>query len=111
MTSVAATSRRRRAPKAPPQTPAQRRADIVSRTLAGLFGAYGFAAVSAGFMALYLPMPKPEATTAGMMLSVVVWVCAGLWVFAARTATRAWIGLAAPTAVMGLLIILAGGRT
>ncbi|MGP5188230.1 DUF3649 domain-containing protein [Vreelandella alkaliphila] len=36
-------------------------------------------------------------------LSFVVYLCAIIWVFAMRSATRAWLGLAVSSAICGLL--------
>ncbi len=43
----------------------------------------------------------------GMLLSFPMFAGAVIWVFAARTALRAWTGLAIPALVLGLVILLA----
>ena len=60
---------------------------------AALFGGYALAAF-ASMAALALPGPKTEGVLWGMLASFIVYACAVIWVFAARTAGRAWTGLA-----------------
>lgn len=61
--------------------------------MAAIFGGYALAAL-ASVAALALPMSKPQAVLTGMLVSFVVYVCAVIWVFAVRSARRAWSGLA-----------------
>lgn len=70
------------------------RGPLVSRIVAALFGGYALAAL-ASVAALALPMGTVEAVLAGMQASFVVYAAAAIWVFAARSASRAWLGLAA----------------
>ncbi|HWK71087.1 DUF3649 domain-containing protein [Pollutimonas sp. M17] len=69
-------------------------APLVSRIVAALFGGYVLAAL-ASVATLALPMSKPQAVLAGMLASFVIYACAVIWVFAARSALRAWAGLLA----------------
>ncbi|WP_143599072.1 DUF3649 domain-containing protein [Variovorax boronicumulans] len=65
---------------------------LVSRIVAALCGGYALAALSSvSFVAL--PMSKSDAVLAGMMLSFSVYTGAVVWVFAVRSAVRAWVGL------------------
>jgi hypothetical protein len=66
---------------------------LLSRIVAGLFGGYALAALCS-VAAVALPMAPTEAVLTGMLASFVVYVCAVVWVFAVRSATRAWVGLA-----------------
>ncbi|EKS69973.1 hypothetical protein BURK_017885 [Burkholderia sp. SJ98] len=70
-----------------------RHGPLVSRIVAAIFGGYALAAL-ASVAALALPMSKPQAVLTGMLVSFVVYVCAVIWVFAVRSARRAWSGLA-----------------
>ncbi|MEZ5763048.1 MAG: DUF3649 domain-containing protein [Xanthobacteraceae bacterium] len=75
---------------------------LVSRIIAALLGGYGLAALSS-VAVLALPMSKPQAVIAGMLASFLVYAGAVVWVFAVRSATRAWAGLiilAAPLSLM-----------
>ena len=65
---------------------------LISRIIAALFGGYALAALSS-VAALALPMRVTEGVLTGLMASFVVYTCAVIWVFAVRSATRAWVGL------------------
>ncbi|WP_425414321.1 DUF3649 domain-containing protein [Ottowia thiooxydans] len=67
-------------------------APLVSRVLAAVIGGYSLAAL-ASVAARVLPMPAPETVFTGMMASFLVYTGAVIWVFAVRSARRAWIGL------------------
>lgn len=66
---------------------------LVSRIVAALFGGYALAALTS-VAAVALPMNRTEAVFTGMLLSFVVYALAVIWVFAVRSAWRAWAGLA-----------------
>ena len=82
------------------------RLGIASRTLAAIAGGYLLSALVAAVSALYLPTTRVEATLAGMLASFVVYTCAVMWAFAARTAGRAWAGIAAPCVPLGSVLLL-----
>ena len=67
-------------------------APLMSRIVAAVFGGYALAALTS-VATLALPMSRPEAVLTGMLLSFVVYALAVVWVFAVRSATRAWAGL------------------
>lgn len=67
-------------------------APLLSRILAALLGGYALAALSS-VAALALPLDGPQAVLTGMQASFLIYACAVLWVFAARSAVRAWAGL------------------
>ena len=59
----------------------------------------GYAVAALGSVAvLALPMAKPQAVIAGMLASFAIYAGAVIWVFAVRSATRAWAGLAVAAA-------------
>jgi hypothetical protein len=92
---------------APSLTPAARhRWMVASRALAAIAGGYALAALSAAALAVFLPLSSADATLAGTMLSFLVYACAVIWVFAARNARRAWLGLILPMALLGLALWL-----
>ncbi len=82
---------------------------VASRTLAASFGGYGLASLAAAACAVSLSMARSDAVLTGMMVGLVVQVSAAIWAFAARTALRAWLGLAAPGVALGLLVFQGGG--
>ena len=77
---------------------------VASRALAAIVGGYGVAALFTGAFAAWLPGRRSDATLSAMMLSFAVYACAVIWVFAARSAWKAWMGLAGPALMLGALI-------
>lgn len=77
-------------PRARPRLPG---AALLSRIVAALLGGYALAALSSVAL-LALPIPATEAVIAGMLVSFLVYCGAVVWVFAVRSARRAWAGLA-----------------
>lgn len=65
---------------------------LISRIIAALFGGYALAAL-ASVAVLALPISKPEAVLTGMLASFAIYAGAVIWVFAVRSALRAWIGM------------------
>ncbi|MBK4720997.1 DUF3649 domain-containing protein [Azospirillum sp. YIM DDC1] len=65
---------------------------LVSRIAAALFGGYALAAL-ASVAVLALPMSTPQAVLTGQLASFVIYAAAVIWVFAVRSALRAWAGL------------------
>jgi uncharacterized SAM-binding protein YcdF (DUF218 family) len=64
---------------------------LVSRIICAIFGGYALAALTS-VATLALPMSKPQAVLTGMLASFIVYACAVIWVFAVRSALRAWTG-------------------
>lgn len=86
---------------------------LVSRIAAAVFGGYALAAL-ASVAALALPMSKPEAVLTGMLASFAVYAGAVVWVFAVRSARRAWVGLlvaAVPLLLAAWAVKTGGGVT
>jgi len=83
---------------------------VLSRSLAAIFGGYALAATCAMFFAVALPIARAQAVLTGMLVAIVLCACAALWAFATRTALRAWIGIAAPTALFWLGTLALGAR-
>jgi hypothetical protein len=67
---------------------------LVSRILAALVGGYALAALGS-VAALALPVSAPQGVLTGMLASFAIYAGAVVWVFAARSARRAWAGLLA----------------
>jgi hypothetical protein len=89
------------------------RAGVAMRAVAAIGGGYAVAALCSSVIALYLPAPRAEAALTGTMAAFVVYPCAVMWVFAARSAARAWQGLLWPAAALGALLLLhyySGGK-
>lgn len=83
---------------------------VAARAIAAILGGYGVAALSAVVLALCLPaafgMARSEATMTGTLASFLVFVLAVMWVFAARTALRAWSGLVIAAGSLGALLLV-----
>jgi hypothetical protein len=86
---------------------------VASRVVAAFAGAYALASAASTLLALALPLPREEAVQAGFLAAFGVIPAAVLWVFAASTAWRAWLGLLLPGLAMGLAvwILKAGGAS
>lgn len=65
---------------------------LISRIVAAILGGYTLAALTS-VAALALPISKPQAVLTGMLASFAVYAGAVIWVFAVRSARRAWLGL------------------
>lgn len=72
---------------------------LISRIVAALLGGYALAALFS-VAVLALPISRPEAVLWGMQLAFLVYAGAVVWVFAVRSATRAWVGLVVATLVL-----------
>ncbi|MES2412798.1 MAG: DUF3649 domain-containing protein [Pseudomonadota bacterium] len=69
--------------------------------VAAILGGYALAALGS-VAVLALPASKAQAVLSGMLLSFVIYTGAVIWVFAVRSAWRAWAGLV--IAAMPLLL-------
>ncbi len=78
------------------------RLGVASRAVAAIIGGYALAAAATAFMALTLPMARADAVLTATLLSFTVYVCAVIWVFAARDALRAWLGIGVPALLLGI---------
>ncbi|MGY2490647.1 DUF3649 domain-containing protein [Cupriavidus sp. CP313] len=86
------------------------RAGVASRAVAAIAGGYALAALTTAALSVWLPMARPDAVTTATLLSFAVYAAAAVWVFAVRSAWRAWAGLALPAALLsGLLAVGRGG--
>ena len=79
------------------------RLGVLSRVAAGAFGGYALSTMLSILLSRLMPMPRAPAVMTAVLLSFTVYTCAVLWVFAARTASKAWSGLLIPTAVCAVL--------
>ncbi|WP_050479166.1 DUF3649 domain-containing protein [Herbaspirillum rhizosphaerae] len=84
---------------------------VASRAVAAIAGGYALAATAAALLAVALPMAPAEAVIAATLTSFIVFCCAVLWVFAARTAWRAWAGIVLPGALLGLALLMMTPRS
>lgn len=91
------------------QLSAAYRWSIASRVLAAALGGYALAALLSSALALLLPRvsnaSRADAVLIASLLSFAVYTVAALWVFHARSASRAWAGLGLWALVSGLLVL------
>ncbi|MBU4612408.1 DUF3649 domain-containing protein [Achromobacter sp. GG226] len=78
-----------------------RHGPLASRIVAAVFGGYALAALTS-VAAVSLPLSASEAVLTGMLTSFLVYTGAVIWVFAVRSARRAWAGLALAAAPLAL---------
>ncbi len=83
---------------------------LVSRIVAAILGGYVLGAL-ASVAALALPMARPQAVMTGMLASFLFYTGAVIWVFLARSATRAWTGLIAACVPLALAATLVSAGT
>ncbi|MFC4311148.1 DUF3649 domain-containing protein [Steroidobacter flavus] len=81
---------------------------VASRALAAIVGGYALTALAITALAIFLPLSRAEASMTATLLSFLIYTCVVIWVFATRSATRAWIGIIAPMIVLGALVWLHG---
>ncbi|WP_129776739.1 DUF3649 domain-containing protein [Peristeroidobacter soli] len=79
---------------------------VASRALAAILGGYALTALAITALAIFLPMSRAEASLTATLLSFLIYTCVVIWVFATRSATRAWLGIIAPMVVLGALVWL-----
>lgn len=89
---------------------ARRVGPLLSRIVAAVFGGYALAALGS-VAALALPMDKTQAVITGALASFAIYAGAVVWVFALRSARRAWAGLliAAVPLLLAAWSVWAGG--
>ena len=82
---------------------------VCSRIVAAVFGGYVLAAVTSIGLVGILPMERGDAVMTALLLNFLIYCLAVLWVFATRSALRAWIGIGTWTAVFGLVALATNG--
>jgi hypothetical protein len=92
-----------------PDSASSERLSIASRIAAAAFGGYAIATLLSILVSRVLPMARAPSVATAVMLSFAFYAVAVLWVFAARTATRAWLGLLVPATVSAALCLFVGG--
>lgn len=76
---------------------------LLSRVTAAVIGGYAFASVGTLFLSHLLPASPPEAVLGATLFSFAIYTAAVIWVFAAATPLRAWLGLLLPGLALGAL--------
>ncbi|WOC79486.1 DUF3649 domain-containing protein [Stutzerimonas frequens] len=81
---------------------------IASRVLAALVGGYAVAYAVTAFLAVYLPLARPDRVVFSSLASFAVWTAVAIYVFAARSASRIWLLIVGVTALLCLSAFLSG---
>lgn len=89
--------------RARPATGWRHRLAVGSRTVAAIVGGYVLAALFTTTVALLAHAPREEAALLGAVPSFLIFAGAIIWAFTARTAGRAWAGIALPTLILAAL--------
>ncbi|MFE1599244.1 iron transporter [Methylobacterium sp. ID0610] len=79
-------------------------AAVAGRILLAAGGGYGIAALATALLSLTLPLARAEAVTAATLLSFAVMIGVVVFVFAARSLLRAFVGVGAAGLVLGALL-------
>jgi hypothetical protein len=82
---------------------------IFSRILAAIAGGFGFTSALIIALPLLLPVSRVQGVLWSTLAGFALWTGAVIWAFAARSATRAWVGLALAAAISVALVVLSGG--
>ena len=82
------------------------RAGVALRALIAIFGGYAVAAAIAATLAMWLPIARVEAALTATMTGLIIYPCAIMWCFAARTPLRALGGLLLAALPFALLLAL-----
>lgn len=77
---------------------------VISRVIAAIFGGYGLANCLSILLAYLLPLPQSDGVLVGIQTSFAIYTIAVIWVFAAKTATKAWLGLFVPSVVSAVML-------
>jgi Protein of unknown function (DUF3649) len=85
------------------------RGGVFVRAIAAIGGGYIVSALWAAAIATWLPATKVEAAVTGTLIALVAYPCAIMWCFAARSALRAWLGLAFVALLPAGALALQGG--
>ena len=82
---------------------------VLGRVLAAGAGGYGLSALLSSALALALPRlsgaSRADAVLIASLLSFAIYTVVALWVFCARSAGRAWLGLGIGIAASGVLLL------
>ena len=77
---------------------------VVSRFLAAIVGGYFFTAVFCSLLSIILPLKKSDAVLLSISLTILIYSCVFIWVFAVKSLTKVWITILLTTAATALLL-------
>lgn len=79
---------------------------VASRVIAAIIGGYGLATIAILVLTYALPGGKGPGLLMGMVLSFTIYAAAIIWVFAARSAIRAWGGAGCGNCATGIYLFI-----
>jgi hypothetical protein len=82
------------------------RVGVAARVFTAIAGGYVLSALAAATLAIWLPLPRAEAVLSATMTALLVYPCAAMWCFAARSASLAAGGLIAVGGLPACLLLL-----
>jgi hypothetical protein len=82
------------------------RTGVAARVVTAIAGGYVLSALAAASLATWLPMARAEAAITATLAALVIYPCAAMWCFAARSASRAAGGLIAAGGIPACLLLL-----
>ena len=83
--------------------PLSYRMSVASRIIAAVVGGYALSTITTFIFAYILPGGRAQGLLMGMMISFAIYTAVIIWVFATRSAVRAWVGLVLMALPLGLV--------
>ena len=80
---------------------------VLSRSIAAIIGGYVLSNLLATLTSYLLPMPTVDSVLLSLQLSFLFYAIVIIWVFSAKTAGKAWLGLLIACAISSLCLYLA----
>ena len=71
---------------------------VISRFFAAIVGGYTFTAVFTALLSIILPLKKSDAVLLSISLTILVYSCVFIWVFAVKSLPKIWITILLTTA-------------
>ncbi len=82
---------------------------VISRFFAAIVGGYVFTSVFTALLSLILPLKKSDAVLLSISLTIFVYSCVFIWVFAVKSLKTIWITILLTSSACGLSIALLKG--
>ncbi|MBL4798691.1 MAG: DUF3649 domain-containing protein [Oleispira sp.] len=80
---------------------------VLSRSIAAIVGGYVLSNLLATFISYLLPMPTVDSVLMSLQLSFLFYSIIIIWIFSAKTANQAWLGLLIACAISAVGLYLA----
>jgi hypothetical protein len=80
---------------------------VLSRSIAAIVGGYVLSNLLATLTSYLLPMPAVDSVLLSLQLSFLFYSIIIIWVFSAKTAGKAWLGLLIACAISSIFLYIA----